>query len=122
MRQTCGRDNFIGRIRLEVQRAEIQADLARNGPDMDLVHCGGESLMVEAIGQPSKLMQFGDLPQDDGGNAPFRIVGEDVSLAWCETSLERFDQNMSVQIQHPKQLQSKRDRPVDSILGLSWFR
>jgi hypothetical protein len=29
---------------------------------------------------------------------------------------------MSVQIQHPKQLQLKRDRPVDSIQGLSWFR
>ncbi len=64
-------------------------------------------------------MQFRDLPQHDGRNTPFRICGEDVSFVWCETSVERFDQNMSVQIQHPKQLQSKRDRPVDSILGLS---
>jgi hypothetical protein len=119
MRQTCGRDNFIGGIGLKVQHAKIQAHLARNGPDMDLVHRGGEGLMVEAIGQPSQLMQFRDLPQDDGRDAPFRIVGEDVSLAWCETSLERFDQNMSVQIQHAKQLQSKRDRLVDSTQGLS---
>jgi len=115
MRQTCGRDNFIRGIRLKVQQAKIQAHLARDGPDMDLVHCAGESLMVEAIGQSSKLMQFGDLPQDNGGNTPLRIVGEDVSLAWRETSLQRFDQNMSVQIQHPKQRQLKRDRLVDLI-------
>ena len=122
MRQTRCRNDFVGGIGLEVQRAEIQADLARNGPDMHLVHRSGESFIVESVGEPSELMQFRDLPQDDRRDTPFRICGEDVSFAWCETSLERFDQNMSVQIQHPKQLQSKRDRPVDPIRALSWFR
>ena len=67
-------------------------------------------------------MQLHELPEDNGRNTPFRICGKDVSLVWGEASVERFDQNMSVQIQHPKQLRLKRDRPVDSIQGLSWFR
>ena len=119
MRQTRCRDDFVGGIGLEVQRAEVQAHLARDRPDMHLVHCGGEGFMVEPVRQASKLMQFRDFPEDNGRDTPFRIFGEDVSLAWCETSLERFDQNMSVQIQHPKQLQPKRDRLVDSTRGLA---
>lgn len=37
MRQTRGRDDFIRGIGLKIQRTEIQAHLARNGPDMHLV-------------------------------------------------------------------------------------
>ena len=119
MRQTRGRDDLVGRIGLEIQRAEIQAHLARNGPDMHLIHRSGERFIVESVHQASKLMQFRDFPEDDGRDTPFRIFGENASLAWCETSLERFDQNMSVQIQHPKQLQSKRDRLLASTRALS---
>ena len=119
MRQTRRRDDFVNGIGLEVQRPEIQANLPRNRPNLHPVYRGDESFVIESVLDSAELMQFRDLPQHDSRNTPFRIFGEDVSLVWCETSVERFDQNMSVQIQHPKQLQSKRDRPVDSIQDLS---
>ncbi len=49
MRQTCGRDNFVSGIGLKVQRAEIQANLARNGPDMHPLHRRGESFIIESV-------------------------------------------------------------------------
>lgn len=122
MCQTRGRNDFVRGIRLEIQRSEIQADLARNGPDLYPVHSSRKSVIVEAVLDPPELMQLRDLPEDNGRDTPFRICGEDVSFVWCEASVEGFDQNMSVQIQHPKQLQLKIDRPVDPIQGLSWFR
>ena len=102
MRDASCRDNFVRRIGLKVHRAEVPADLARNGPDMHLVQCGSEGFIVQSISESAELMQLRDLPQDDGRDAPFRICGENVSFAPCETSVEGFDQNMSVQIQHPK--------------------
>lgn len=106
-------------IGMKVHRPKVQADLARNGPDLYLVQCGRESFIVESVPYSTELMQPGDLPEDYGGDIPFRICGEHVSFVWREASVERFDQNMSVQIQHPKQLRLKRDRPVDSIPGLA---
>ena len=114
----CG-DKFVRGIGLEIQRSKVQTDLARDGPDMDPVQCGRECFMVQPVGQAPELVQFRDFPQHDCRDTPLRICAEDVSLAWRDTSRERFDQNMSVQIQHSKQLQSKRDRPVDSRRGLS---
>ncbi len=43
------------------------------------------------------------------------------SFVWRETSLEHIDRNISFQIQHSKQLRSKRDRRVDSMPRLSLF-
>jgi len=122
VRQTCCSNDFARWIGLEVQRSKLQADLARDGPDLYPVYCSRKSIMVEAVLNPPELMQLGDLPEDNGRNTPFRISREDVSFVRGEASVERFDQNMSVQIQHPKQLQLKRDRPVDLLRGLSCFR
>jgi len=109
------RDNFVGGIGLEVQCPKVQADLARNGPDLQSIHRSRKSIIVEAVLDAPQLMQLRDFPEDNGRDAPFRISREDVSFACGEASVERFDQNMSVQIQHPKQLQLKTDRPVDLI-------
>jgi len=119
MRQTRGRNDFVSVIGLEVQRPKIHANLPRNGPNLHAVHRCTESFVVESVPYSAELMQLSDLPEDDRRDTPFSICGENVSFVWRETSVERFDQNMSVQIQHPKQLQLKRDPPADSIQGLS---
>jgi len=118
MRDARCRDNFVGGIGLEVQRSKVQADLPRNGPDLYAVHGSRKRLILEAVLDAPERMQLRDLPEDDGRDTPFRICGEDVSFVQGEASVERLDQNMSVQIQHPKQLRLKRDRPVDLIRGL----
>ena len=115
MRQARCRDNFVCGIRLEVQRPQVQADLTRDGPDLQSIHCSRKSIMAETVCNPAELTQLRDFPEDNDGDTPLRICGEGLSLARCETSLERSDQNMSVQIQHPKQLQLKIGRPLGSI-------
>jgi len=119
MRQTRGGDDFIGGIGVEVQPGNIQADLPRDWPDMDLIQRRREGFIIQPVCQTPKLMEFCNFPQYNCRNTLLRVCGEDVSFACGETSFERFDQNVSVQIQHPKQLQSKTDRPLDSRQGLS---
>lgn len=108
--QTRSRDDLVGRIRLKIESAHVQADLAGDGPNMHLVQCCGKRLMIEPISKPTQLIQFRDLPENNGRNAPLRIFGEDGSLVRGDACLEGLDENMSVQIEQARQLQSKRDR------------
>jgi len=110
MSQIRSGDDLVGRIRLKIESAHVQAHLAGDGPNMHLVQCCGERLMIEALSKATQLIQFRNIPEDNRRNAPLRIFGEDGSLVRGDACLEGLDENMNVQIEHPKQLQSKRDR------------
>jgi hypothetical protein len=110
MSQTRSGDDLVGRIRLKIESAHVHAHLAGDGPNMHLVQCCGERLMIEAILKATQLIQFRNLPEDNRRNALVRIFGEDGSLVRGDACFEGLDEKMSVQIEHPRQLQSKRDR------------
>ena len=52
MRQARSRNDFVGGIGLKVQRSNVQADLARNGPDLQSIHGSRKSVIVESVLDP----------------------------------------------------------------------
>jgi hypothetical protein len=65
MSQTRSGDDLVGRIRLKIESAHVHAHLAGDGPNMHLVQCCGERLMIEAILKATQLIQFRNLPEDN---------------------------------------------------------
>ena len=94
----CG-DQLVRRVAPKVQSSNRPTHIERQRPDMDSRKRPDEFRIVEVDLDPAQLGQLRDLPEDDGGDAPW-LACQKIALASGELTGEGAEEDVRVEIQH----------------------
>lgn len=96
---TCRGDNLVGGVASDIQIGALATDFQRQRPGVDTSQSSFDLGLFEFDIDPAELHKFGELPQNNGGDAP-GMPRKKRLLFFVECSSEGKDQNVSVKIQH----------------------